>query len=160
MNAQGETEPFIFRETIGVLQPNGLSSNHIDRRRTPNLHGHPSTVVLEHNFPKCDPPILCKFHRQWIGTCNGTFDRWYNSIWFEIVNARHVHDPNMTVNRYDSLFRFLSSHRELGLRCDNVIDDIITTKDSIDSLLVAFKNRRGGRIPGRMISAYKIHFRG
>lgn len=158
MDAQGEIEALIFCETIGVLQPNGLSPNHIKSGRAPNLHSNPSTVVFEHNFSECDPPILCKFHRQWIGTGNNTFHRWYNSIWFEIVNACHAHGPNMTINRYDSLLRFLSSHRELGLRCDNVIDDIIATKDSIDSLLVALKNRRRGCIPRRVIAANKIHF--
>ena len=160
MDAQGETESLICRKTIGVLQPNGLSSNHIDSRRTPNLHGHPTTVVLENNFSEGNPSVFCKFHGQRIGTCNGTFDHWYNSVWFEIMNACHVHGMTMTVNRYHSLFGFLSSHRKLGLRCNNVSDDIITTKDSINGLFVAFKNRRGGCIPRRVISANKIHFRG
>ena len=160
MDAQGETESLICRKTIGILQPNGLSSNHIDSTRTPNLHRNPSTVVLENNFPECNPPVFCKFHRQRIRTCDGTFDYRYNSVWFEIVNACHVHGANMTINRYHSLFRFLPSYRELGRCCDNIINNIFATKDLIDSLLVAFKNRPGGCIPWRMISANQIHFRG
>ena len=160
MDAQGETESLILRKTIGVLQPDGLSSNHIDSRRTPNLHRNPSTVVLENNFPEGDPPVFCKFHRKRIRTRNGTFDYRYNSVWFEIVNACHVHGTNITINRYHCLFGFLSSYGELGRCCNNIINSIVATKDSIDSLLVAFQNRRGGRIPRRVISANKIHFRG
>ncbi len=160
MNAQGETESLIFGKTIGVPQLNGLSSNHIDSRRTPNFHSHPSTVVLENNFPERNPSVFCKFHRQGIGTCNGTFDYRYNSVWFEIVNACHAHSVNMTVNGYHGLFGFLSSYRELGRCCNNIINNIFATKNLIDSLLVAFKNRRGGGIPRRVISANKIHFRG
>ena len=160
MDAQSETESLVCRKTIDVLQPNGLSSNHIDGRRTPNLHCHPATVVLENNFPECNPSVFCKFHRQRIGTCNGAFHCRYNSVWFEIVNACHVHGVIMVINRYHSLFGFLSSYRELGRCCDNIINNIITTKNSIDGHLVAFKNRRGGRIPWRVISANKIHFRG
>ena len=160
MDAQGEIEALIFCETIGVLQPNGLSTNQIGRRRTPNLHRNPSTVVLENNFPEGNPPVFCKFHRQWVGACYRTFDCRYNSVWFEIVNAGHVHAPNMTINRYHSLFGFLSSYRELGRCCNNIINNIITTKDSIDGLLVAFKNRGRGCIPRRMVSADKIDFRG
>ena len=160
MNAQGETESLIFGKTIGVPQLNGLSSNHIDSRRTPNFHSHPSTVVLENNFPECNPPVFCKFHRQRIGTCNGTFEYRYDPVWFEIMNACHVHDVNMLINHYHSLFGFFSSYRELGRCCNNIINNIIATKNSIDSHLVAFKNRRRGRIPWRVISANKIHFRG
>jgi len=160
MDAQGETESLILRKTIGVLQPDGLSSNHIDSRRTPNLHRNPSTVVLENNFPEGDPPVFCKFHRKRIRTRNGTFDYRYNSVWFEIVNACHAHSVNMTVNGYHSLFGFLSSYRELGRCCNNIINNIIATKNSIDGHLIAFKNRRRGRIPWRVISANKIHFRG
>ena len=160
MDAQGETESLICRKTICVLEPNGLSSNHIDSRRTPNLHRNPSTVVLENNFPKGNPSVFYKFHRQWIGACYDTFDYRYNSVWFEIVNTCHIHGVNMIINRYHSLFGFLSSYCELGRCCDNIIDNIIATKDSIDGLLVAFKNRRRGGIPWRMISTNKIHFRG
>ncbi len=160
MNAQGETESFICRKTVGVLYPNRLSTNHIVSRRTPNLHRNPSTVVLENNFPECNPSVFCKFHRQRIGTCNSAFNYRYNSVWFEIVNACHVHDVNMIINRYHGLFGFLSSYRELGRCCNNIINNIIATKDSINGLLIAFKNRCGGCIPRRMISANKIHFRG
>ena len=142
MDAQGKTGSLICRKTIGVFQPNGLSTNHIVSRRTPNLHRNPSTVVLENNFPECDPSVFCKFHRQWIGTCNGAFDCRHYSVWFEIVNACHVHGMNKIINRYYSLFGFLSSYRELGRCCDNIINNIIATKDSINGLLVAFKNRR------------------
>ena len=107
MDAQSETESLVCRKTIDVLQPNGLSSNHIDGRRTPNLHCHPATVVLENNFPEGNPPVFCKFHRQWVGACYRTFDCRYNSVWFEIVNAGHAHGLNMNINRYQSLFRFL-----------------------------------------------------
>ena len=160
MDAQGETESLILRKTIGVLQPDGLSSNHIDSRRTPNLHRNPATVVLENNFPECNPPVFCKFHRQRIGTCNGTFEYRYDPVWFEIMNACHVHDVKVLINHYQSLFGFFSSYRELGRCCNNIINNIIATKNSIDSHLVAFKNRRRGRIPWRVISANKIHFRG
>ncbi len=160
MDAQSETESLICRKTIGVLQPNSLPSNHIDSSRTPNLHRNPSTVVLENNFPEGNPPVFCKFHRKRIRTRNGTFDYRYNSVWFEIVNACHVHGTNMIINRYHCLFGFLSSYGELGRCCNNIINNIVATKDSIDSLLIAFQNRRGGRIPRRVISANKIHFRG
>ena len=104
--------------------------------------------------------FFCKFHRQRIGTCNGTFEYRYDPVWFEIMNACHVHDVNMLINHYQSLFGFFSSYRELGRCCNNIINNIIATKNSIDSHLVAFKNRRRGRIPWRVISANKIHFRG
>ena len=158
MDAQSETESLICRKTIGVLQPNGLPSDHIDSRRTPNLHRNPSTVILENDFSECNPSVFCKFHRQRIGPCNGAFDCRYNSIWFEIVNACHVHGGNKIINRYHSLFGFLSSYGELGRCCDDIINNIISTKDSIDGLLVAFKNRGGGCVPRRMIPANKIHF--
>ena len=160
MDAQSETESLVCRKTIDVLQPNGLSSNHIDGRRTPNLHCHPATVVLENNFPEGNPPVFCKFHRQWVGACYRTFDCRYNSVWFEIVNAGHAHGLNMNTNRYHSLFRFLSSHRELGRCCNDIINNVIAAKDSIDGLLVALENRGRGCIPRRMISANKIHLRG
>ena len=105
-------------------------------------------------------PVFCKFHRQRIGTCNVTFEYRYDPVWFEIMNACHVHDVNMLINHYQSLFGFFSSYRELGRCCNNIINNIIATKNSIDSHLVAFKNRRRGRIPWRVISANKIHFRG